>query len=784
MHLPSGTTRYSILGFVIRPSQTLRDEKVRGLETDLVSLLSSLTYSPQSIEKTTLDLRYVVCSDDSLAGKRLDIALLARIRYETSDESIDFDRVASRFREDLYNLLTLNLHPYGFDIDLLTKSDVDSYLHPFPVSDVVEVVRRIAEYKPFQMRRFEGRSPMSKIVDMMLRERGQRCLSILLEPHQMTDQEQDKMAVFGYQTQILPSNPDEKLLQGILGFQAQARSMFSSFRMKIRIVGDNEISQYLINLVGSEISGQQDFFYFRPEDDRDVSKEIASFQNLHFETSLNDVIQLDIPDILLDLVYIFPPSEATSAFRLPTERVSAARERLFVNYHAPVANLPKEGLLIGTSEHPSYQDGIPIYFQPKDRKKHCYIVGKTGTGKSMMMLGMIKQDIESNRGLCVIDPHGDLIEAIFPCIPEQRKEDVWLFDPADEEYVIGFNFLQATSAHPEAERDYLLQEVISMLLRTVDYNMEMFGPRAQEWTRMACMTLMALPTGGTLLEVPRLFEDEDYLRRVLEHVDDPLLQNWWKNNFLSQSDYHRSEMLGYFTSKYTPLVSGPQVRNVVGQLKSDLDFQEIMNQGKILLVNLSRGKIGAQNSALLGSMFVSRILWTAMRRAWEPEESRREFYLYVDEFQNFITDSFETILSQARKFGLNLTIANQHLEQLRAMGRLGNKIERAIFGNVGTTVAFRLGTDASTVAEVLGEPTTAATLRNLENRYAVTQVLVDNAPTTPFTIRTVDWTFPQPEQIAVGQRMKQYVRRRGAPIREVDKEIKSRYGDLFRSRQG
>ena len=718
--------------------------------------------------------RYLTLNDNSLAGKHLDIVLLVRINYDLRDSSIDFDEVASKFREDFYNLLALNLNPYEFRIGLLSSKQIGSYLDPFPITDTVEIARSIARYKPFQMRLFEGRSPMTKIVDMLLLERGQRCFSVLIEPYQMTEEEQSKIEVFGYETKILPSNPDKELIQGILGFQAQAQSMRASFRMKIRLVGDSGISQYLVNLVGSEVSGQQDFFYFRPEDE-DLKQEIARFRAIEFESSLANVITLDIPDVLLDLVYLFRPAEVATAFRLPSERISASKERLFKTYFAPISNLPEEGLLIGTGEHPSHQDPIPIYIRPRDRRKHCYIIGKTGTGKSMMLLGMIKQDIQSNKGVCLIDPHGDLVEAVFACIPEERKEDVYLFDPSDEEYVMGLNFLEATSDDPESERDYLLQEVISMLLRTVDYDLQMFGPRAQQWTRMGCMTLMALPEGGTLLEVPRLFEDSAFLNTVLEKIDDSLLRNWWKKNYIPQSDFHKSEMMGYFTSKYTPLVSGPQVRNVVGQLKSGFDFKEIMDEGKILLVNLSRGKIGQQNSALLGSMFVSRLLWAAMGRAWEPEESRRPFYLYVDEFQNFITDSFETILSEARKYNLILTIANQHLAQLRAMGKLGDKIQRAVFGNVGTIVSFRLGTDAPTLASELGDPVEATTLRNLENRYTVVQLLVDDAPTTPFTMRTIDWVFPGPEEIKRGERIKQYARRRGRPVSEVKEEIQRRY---------
>jgi len=766
---------HSFLGYLISPSQTLPDQKKQNLNDDIISLLSSITYHPEHIKSITLDLRYVCEKSDSLAQKELAVVLLVRIDYDEQSSDYDFPTLASEFRANFYNLLTLNLNPYNYRIELLNSEHVQRYLEPFALGDIVELTRRIAQYKPFSFRRFEGKSPMTKVVDMLLREIGQCCMSVLIQPHQLTEDEMSKMQVFGYDAQLVPSNPDKELLQGVLGLQAQTKSLFSSFRMKVRLFSDSRLSQYLVNLVGSEISGQNEFFYHRWEGGGDFENEAESVKELKFHANLGKIIKLDLPEVLLDLVYLFRPAEVVSAFRLPTERISVSRERLFNTYFAPVSLLPKDGLLLGFGEHPSHQNPIPIRILPKDRKKHSYIVGKTGTGKSMMMLGMIKQDILDNKGVCVIDPHGDLVDAVFSFIPEHRKEDVYYFDPSDPEYVVGLNFIDANAESDDVTKDYLTQEVLSMLLRTVDFDLQMFGPRAQEWTRMACITLMDLPEGGTLLEVPRLFQDRDFRKRVVDRVSTPLIKDWWSTNIASQSDFHMSEMLGYFTSKYAQLITGPYVRNVVGQHKTTFDFRKIMDDRKILLVNLSRGKIGLQNSALLGSMFVSRLLLTAMSRAWEPEQSRQDFFLYVDEFQNFTTESFETILSEARKYGLILIIANQHLAQLRAMGRMGDKIERAIFGNVATIISFRVGTDAPTIANELGEPAEALTLRNLENRYAVTKMLVNDAPASPFTMKTAEWIYPTEHEIKHGLEIKDFARKRGKPLKQVEEEIKNRY---------
>lgn len=531
-------------------------------------------------------------------------------------------------------------------------------------------------------------------------------------------------------------------------------------------------------LVGSEISGQRDFYHLRSGKD-DFADEVNALSMFEFTSVVLrksikvEKEKIEIPDVLLKLVSIFRSDEASCAFRFPTERISVSREKQYKTYHAPIMNLPKEGLLIGTGEHPSYQGNIPIYITPKDRKRHMYIVGQTGTGKSKMIQGMLKQDLRSN-GVCVIDPHGDLlVDDVFACIPEERKDDVYLFDPSDPEYVFGFNFLETTSGAAE-EKDYIVQELISVLCRLVDWEIQLYGPMAQQWTRYSCMTLMDLPEGGTLLDVPRLFSDDEFREDVLKRIKNPEISLWWENEFAKMSSEQKNEMLGYFTSKFTPYVSGPQMRKVLGQRKSTINFQDIIDQKKILLVNLAKGKLGQINSELLGSLILSRLLWAIMRRAWKTEEERREFYLYIDEFHNFLTDSFEPMFSETRKYGLNIVIAHQHLAQLNSMFKLADKVKQAIFGNVGTLICFRVGiADASTLASELGPPVDAETLRNLENRYAAAKLLVNGAPTVSFTLRTLDWKQPTKEELARGQRIKNAARCRNKSVSQVESEIRT-----------
>jgi hypothetical protein len=770
---------HAIIGFEIQPSQSQLD--VTELDRDLVSLLFSLTYNPDNISKVTLDLRYVACQAKSLVAKALDIILLIRVDFGKALSKADSATVLERFRGSFFDLLSLHLTQYEFSISPLGPERVRTLLSPFEIKHVVEISRRVLGTRPFSLAGFKGGSPMTRVVDMLLREEGQTFLSVSLEPHLPTKEQVHALEVFGYKNPVLPSrkNEEEELLDSVLGLQKIAESNQTVFRMRIRLCSDKDISQYLVNLVGSEISGQRDFYYFRPQD---LDRELQSIKELTFLYSAKDVMDLDIPDVLFDLFYLFRPDEAIAAFRLPTQRISVAQEKMYKTYPAPVRFLPNDGMRLGTATHPSYKGELPVYISAEDRARHIYIIGKTGTGKSFHILNMIRQDLASN-GVCLIDPHGDLVNSLFPYIPETRIDDVYYFDPSDPEYVMGLNFLETTAtdkAERENEQDHIVQEVLEMLLRLVDYDLSMFGPIAQQWTRYACLTLMDTQA-GTLVDIPRLAANDEFRESVVERVTNPIVRQWWETEYKNYSLSTKNEILGYFTSKFTSMVTPPQVRNIVGQYRSTLDFRELMNAGKILLVNLSSGLIGRINSQFLGSLLVSRLLWNALNRAKEPTASRRQFFLYIDEFQNFVSESIDQILSEARKYGLSLTIAHQHLDQLRSFGRMSNRIERSIFGNIGTMISFRVGGDAAFLAGEFGEPADPVTLRNLANRYAVLTMQVGGVPSTPFTMHTLDWVPPTDAMLAVGERIRDRARKKGRLLKEVSAEISARFGRSLES---
>lgn len=773
--MPRNTPNCTIIGFEIQPAQSLSQVNTTGLHADLHSLLFSLSYHPEFVSKVTLDLRYIASNQALLVAKNLDIVLLVRVDFALGLSQSQTEQTLERFRASFHDLLVLHLQQYEFEILPLSPEMVAKFTEPFPIRQIAEITRRITTYRPFAVTKFQGNSPMTRVVDMLLRDDSQCLLSVLVEPHILGEEELRPLEVYGYENPVLPgrSRQDDDLLRQVMNLQQISESIQTVYKMSVRVATEGPMSQYLVNIIGSEISGQRDFYYFLPATQGALADEISTLKTLTHSFGLKLAVTLDVPEVLLNMVYVFRPEEATSAFRLPTERISVAREKTYRTYPAPVRVLPSSGMQIGLATHPSYKGELPVYISDDDRTRHVYIVGKTGTGKSYELLNMICQDTR-DRGVCVIDPHGDLVKRIFSQIPEDRADDVYYFNPAAT-HVMGLNYLETTT-NLEEERDFLVQEVLSMLLRSVDYDLQMFGPIAQQWTRMACLALMETDPPGTLTDVPRLFTDDAFRSWVLPQVKSNIVRQWWTQEYAKYDQKWRSEVLGYFTSKFTPMVSAPQVRNIVGQSRSTINFTKIMNEGKILLVNLTSGEIGKINSQLLGSLVVSRLLWTALSRAKDSEASRMPFYLYVDEFQNFMTDSFESILSEARKYRLCLTVAHQHLEQLRAMGRMGDKIQRAVFGNIGTMICFRVGTDAGYLAGELGAPADAATLRNLANRLAVVSMQVDGIPSMPFTMRTVDWAAPNPDMIERARRIEQIALSKGRPVDEVAAEIQSRFG--------
>ena len=388
-----------------------------------------------------------------------------------------------------------------------------------------------------------------------------------------------------------------------------------------------------------------------------------------------------------------------------------------------------EGLLIGYNEFRGVKK--PIRIGTKDRRRHVYIIGQTGVGKSVLQENMAYQDMMDGRGFAFIDPHGDLVESLLGKVPKERVEDIIYFNPADMTNPIGLNMFEFDT--PD-QKDFLVQEAINMLYGLYDPgHTGIVGPRLEHIFRNCALLLMSDPAGGTFIDVPKCLIDPEFVKSKLRYVKDQQVIDFWTKEFpASQRSNEAGEVISWVVSKFGPFISNDAMRNIIGQTKSGFNLREIMDNNKILLVNLSKGKMGELNSKLLGIIFVMKFQAAAMSRADIPEDQRVDFSLYVDEFQNFATDSFESILSEARKYKLSLIMGNQFMTQLT------DKIREAIIGNVGTVISGRIGvTDAELMVKKFQPTFDVDDLAKLPNFQSITSVMINNVPSAPFSMNWI-----------------------------------------------
>lgn len=358
-----------------------------------------------------------------------------------------------------------------------------------------------------------------------------------------------------------------------------------------------------------------------------------------------------------------------------------------------------------------------------DRRRHMYVIGKTGMGKTTLLENMIVSDIQAGHGLAVVDPHGDLVEKILDFIPPSRTNDVIYFNPADIDYPIAFNVLE--SVNP-VHRHLVASGLVGVFKKIWA---DSWGPRLEYVLRNTVLSLLEYP-GSTLLGITRLLVDNKYRKKVVARLSDPILKAFWLDEYAAYSNQFRTEAISPIQNKVGQFLSSSIIRNIVGQTKSSIDMRDIMDSGKILLLNLSKGRIGEDNAALLGAMMITKLQLAAMSRVDMPEPDRRDFFLYVDEFQNFATESFANILSEARKYRLDLIIAHQYIEQL------DETVQAAVFGNVGTLVTFRVGAADAEYLEKEFEPVFMQNdLVNLTKFEMYLKLMIDGVASEPFSAR-------------------------------------------------
>ncbi len=365
----------------------------------------------------------------------------------------------------------------------------------------------------------------------------------------------------------------------------------------------------------------------------------------------------------------------------------------------------------------------------KDRRQHVYILGKSGTGKSALMFNMIIQNIENGDGVCMVDPHGENVEAILSAIPPHRMKDVVYFNPADTEHHIGFNVLELV----DPKYKHLVASGLMGIFTKIWANA--WSARMEYILNNAILALLDTP-GTTLLGIPRMLVDKDYRQKIITNLKDPVIKAFWVHEYEAWQDKFRNEAIAPIQNKVGQFLSTSIIRNIVGQSTSTINIFDIMNEGKIFLVNVSKGRIGEDNSSLLGGMIITKIQLAAMERVRIPEDDRKDFYLYVDEFQNFVTEAFAGILSEARKYRLNLTVAHQYTAQL--ISDKNSSVRDAIFGNVGTMIVFRVGADDAEFLEKEFEPEfTPQDIVSLPNFKVYLKLMIDGVSSRPFSAKTL-----------------------------------------------
>jgi uncharacterized protein DUF87 len=439
---------------------------------------------------------------------------------------------------------------------------------------------------------------------------------------------------------------------------------------------------------------------------------------------------------MIDFIYRYMPmfnigtfflnsEELATVFHFPNKTVETHHIQWLTAKNAPAPReIPTTGMYLGTSMYRG--EARKVFISQSDRRRHMYIIGKTGTGKSEFLKEMILQDIEDGKGVCAIDPHGEFVEDIMQLMPPERAEDVIYFNPSDLDRPMGLNMLEADS---EEQRHFVVSAIIGLMYKLYDpHRTGIIGPRFEHAIRNAMLTVMSKQK-STFIELVRCLTDQKFVEEMLPYVKDPVVKRYWTDQMAQTSDFHKSEVLDYIVSKFGRFITNKTMRNIIGQTESAFNFRKAMDEEKIILCNLSKGILGEEDAKFLGLILVPKVLTAAMSRQDIPMERRTDFFLYVDEFQNYATEDFAVILSEARKYRLNLIVANQYI------GQIDEEVKNAVFGNVGTMVSFRVGvTDANFLQHEFAPTFNETDLTNVEKYHVYIKTIVNNEPMEPFSM--------------------------------------------------
>ncbi|CAN5659321.1 hypothetical protein BH23PAT2_BH23PAT2_07070 [soil metagenome] len=546
------------------------------------------------------------------------------------------------------------------------------------------------------------------------------------------------------------SSADQAILESI-----DEKTRYPGFETHIRVVASSDVQRKSESLLGNVVAafalfnaqGKNGFSYTPAKDiDSFVTAYIMRFFPPELDKSVLNTVELAT-------LFHFPDQK-----NIPTSQLERQQSK---QVDGP-RNMAEDGMLLGYNVFRGIKK--PIKLALGDRQRHMYAVGQTGTGKSTFLENLALQDMINGNGFAFVDPHGDTAENLLAMVPKERTEDVIYFCPADMDYPMGLNMFEFSSEH---QKDFLIQESLNMLYKLYDPTKQgIIGPRFERIFTNCALLLMADPVGGTFVDIPKLLIDPDFMKGKLKYVKDQNVLDFWTKEWPnSQRSNDAGEITSWVVSKFGAFLSNEMMRNIIGQTKSSFNLRDVMDNKKILIVNLSKGRTGDLNSKLLGMIFVMKFQAAAMSRSDIPESERQDFALYVDEFQNFSTDSFATIMSEARKYHLNLIVANQFTTQL------SEEIRDAVFGNMGTVVTFRVGqNDVESLTRYYQPLFNSDDLLRIPNYNAVVRTLINGVPTQPFSMAALPpLGNPNPQ---LGKALRQLSHAKyGRPKSKVEKDI-------------
>lgn len=799
---------------------------LRALHNRQVDFLSTLVHNGD--ERLTVDLRIISEPVPSLYTKgRVRVVLLASMRNAAPQE-------AENTAQSMHVYLKANFPEYRFVP--VAPDSLRSVLAPFTINEGVEITRQCERVRLDTLRNeakqkkplgFSGESngshaPVSfpegviHVSPFILPEIGAErffmqlqleaapvLVSIMVQPTTLSESE----ATFIEQQIMICERFSQAELERVSSpaalhaayptlreqarlyqnGQARLLSMLqaSAALVQIRLASPAALPPTLVHAFASLITEPAAGKEFSQQEEERLAGgwEVTAIAGAHLAafrdalTSLRIGIERDtiLPASARRLLWLFEPTNAACAFRFPpppADTLPGVATQAWRMRMVP-AGVPASGTLIGISEDTSAEQ--PVYLGIEDRRRHLYIIGQTGTGKTTLLKTMILSDIANGMGVCVLDPHGDMFKELLGRIPDHRVEDVVLLDPTDRDFPVGLNLLECKD---EAERHFVAQEMVAIMTKLIadEYGVHgaqaYAGPMFYQHVRNNMLLAMSRPGDpGTLLEFYMIFQDRHFWKRWLPlATDDPLLEPWTKN-VLPQIDYTRAgseggSMGSYISSKFETFVFDPLLRNIFGQKRSTIDLGAIMDEGKILLVNLAKGELTEANSRFLGLVLMAKLQAAVMERARQDKAGRRDFNIYIDEFQSIATQNFVTLLSEGRKFRVNLSLATQFISQVDQL------IVGSILGNVGTIICFRLGQlDAEQMEREFYPVFNRHDLLNLPNWRAYVTTLFDGQTVAPFAIRTVpdETTTYSPQRSGECRRAsrKKYAKK----LRVVEEEI-------------